>query len=184
MRLKSKRSSAPQIKRILGATQSIDHMRKDRDKELKRCKNYCLRLISLRPRTEYELKSRMEEKGYADEVITGIVGVLKEEGLVNDLKFAGDWIDSRLRTNPRGVKGLKDELTKKGVSKEVIEEAMSQREEGLDERAIALELLKDMLQGESGQPDNKMKARLYSFLLRRGFDAEVAEEAVNEALGE
>jgi regulatory protein len=126
----------------------------------------------------------MEEKGYTDEAIGQIMAGLKDEKLVDDLKFACDWIDSRMRSNPRGVKALKEELAKKGISQKVIEEAMAQREEGINERAIALELLRDLLQAENARPDNKMKSRLYSFLLRRGFDAEIAEEAVNEALGE
>ena len=126
----------------------------------------------------------MEERGYTDEAISRVMAALKDEKLVDDLRFACDWIDSRIRSNPRGVKALKEELARKGVSLDIIEEAMAQREEGIDERAIALELLRDLLQAERARPDSKMKARLYSFLLRRGFDAEVAEEAVNEALGE
>ncbi|MBD3425851.1 MAG: hypothetical protein GF409_01315 [Candidatus Omnitrophica bacterium] len=159
-------------------------MRKEPEKELKRCRNYCLRLLSSRQRTEKELKVRMRAKDYTTDHIAVTIGALKREGLVDDLRFAVDWIDERLRKSPRARGLLEKELERKGVDAKMIDEAMSRREKQLDEKKMAVELVSGIVQDEKTPQDrDKMKARLFSFLLRRGFDAETAEEAVNEVLG-
>lgn len=159
-------------------------MDSDRDRELKKGRNYCLRLLSIRPRTEKELKAKLKDKGYGKDALERLLEGFKKQGLMDDLKFAKDWIDYRTRTSPRSERALKEELREKGVPGDMIAEAMSQRPEGLDERTIARDLLKEMLRGDTGAPDEKMKAKMYSFLLRRGFDGETAEEVINEVISD
>ena len=91
------------------------------DKEIKRGKAYCLRLLSLRSRSEHEIEARLKEKGYSAGTKKLILDLLKKNGLIDDLKFAGEWIDSRMRSNPKGKKALRIELVNKGISKEVID---------------------------------------------------------------
>ena len=85
------------------------------NEELKRGKTYCLRLLSLRSRSESELEFRLKSKGYSDTSRRRILNLLKDNGLVDDFEFARQWIESRLRTNPRGKRALRQELAKKGV---------------------------------------------------------------------
>ena len=149
--------------------------------ELKKGKSYCLRLLSLRSRTEQEIETRLKGKGYSQEARKHLLVELKKLSLIDDLKFAKDWIDHRTRTSPRGIRGLKEELKQKGISGNMIEEAMDQSFAKSNEREIALNLVKDMVKGEK---DLKLKSKLYGFLLRRGFDGEVAEDVINEVMGE
>ncbi len=158
-------------------------MDNNRDRGLKKGRSYCLRLLSIRPRTEKELKAKLKDKGYDEDVLERLLEGFKEQGLIDDLKFAKDWIDCRMRTSPRSERALKEELRKKGVPAGTIEEAMSQRPEELDERKIARELLEGILRDNKDASSDGIKAKMYGFLLRRGFSEETAEEVVNEVMG-
>jgi regulatory protein len=148
--------------------------------ELKKGKAYCLRLLSLRARTERELDTRLKGKGYTDADRKHLLDLLKGEGLVDDLKFTEQWIDSRLRENPKGKRALKEELRSKGVQDKIIEQAFSDKASQLDERALAADLVKRKISKDKRTDQKKLKARLFQYLLRRGFDAETAEEAIDD----
>ena len=156
-------------------------MDKSFEKELERGKSYCARLLSLRPRTEKEIDTRLEGRGFSPALRGRILLSLKKAGLVDDLVFAKEWIDSRTRTSPRGRSLLAEELRKKGVSPGVIEQALSGSMDDLDERSLAAGLVKKHLQ-KTGQRDIKLKAKLFRLLVSRGFDPELAEEVINELI--
>lgn len=153
------------------------------DKEVKKGKTYCLRLLSLRPRSERELGLRLKGKGYSDVSRKELLTQLKKEGLIDDLKFAREWIDSCLRSSPKGKRLLRRELLEKGVSGKVIDKAFSEKALELDEKKIADGLIRKRLARSGEKKDIKLKGKLYRYLLQRGIESEVAEEAVNKRLG-
>jgi regulatory protein len=143
--------------------------------ELKKGKAYCLRLLSLRQRSEREIDERLKGKGYREGVRKRLLDLLKKDGLVNDRKFAEAWIDSRLRSNPKGKRVLREELKNKGIQKEIIERVFTEKAGQLDERTIAAGLIRKKL----SKPGIE-KGKLFQYLLRRGIDPEAAEEAIND----
>lgn len=154
------------------------------DGEVKRGKTYCLRLLSLRARSEKEIDDRLKGKGYGEGAIKSILDSLRQDGLVDDESFAGDWIDSRLRTNPRSGSALKAELKKKGIPERIIDKVLSEKYKELDDMSLAGDMVRKMI-AETGQgPVKNLKGKLYQYLLRRGFDGETALEAVNKELGD
>ena len=148
--------------------------------DLTKGKSYCLRLLSLCPRTEHELRSRLKNSGYKEPGIDRILDTLKGAGLVDDLKFALEWVELRMGSSPRGARLLETELRNKGVPGTVIEEVVKKAFTVLDERTVAIDLVKEKMRGYEGISDNKLKGKLFQFLLRRGFEEEMAEEAINE----
>ena len=56
---------------------------------------YALRLISIRQRSEYELRRRLKEKGASQVDIEEIVEYLKNIGLLDDLDFACEFARSK-----------------------------------------------------------------------------------------
>ena len=154
-----------------------------RDEDLKKGKRYCIRLLSVRARSEFEIRSRLEEKGYAEDIADEIIKGLKRDGLVDDLKFANDWIESRMASSPRSVNMLRRELESKGLDRVVTEKALF-AERDMDDSSTARELLRKKIAEKKERTGVKLKARLYRFLLGKGFDAELAEELIEEELGD
>ncbi|MBU0682809.1 MAG: RecX family transcriptional regulator [Candidatus Omnitrophota bacterium] len=145
-----------------------------------KCKKYVLRLIALRERSEQEIEKRLERAGYDGSVRMNVISTLKKEKLIDDFKFASAWIDSRLRLNPRAVSIVKEELICKGVSENIIERVFLDKTGELDDRVIALKLIKNKSCFGKNISKEKLQIKLFRFLLSKGFDAELAEDVIQE----
>ncbi|MBC7099719.1 regulatory protein RecX [Candidatus Bipolaricaulota bacterium] len=144
---------------------------------------YVSRLLSFRPRTEAELRSRLALKGCEEKLIDRVIARAKAEGLVDDRLFARLYAEDRLLGRPCSRGMLARELRAKGVSREVAERAAAEVLPELDERALAERALEGRLSLWQGLPDEVRKRRAYAFLLRRGFSPELARELVEEIVG-
>ena len=131
--------------------------------------NNAYALLRQRPRSVYEIKSRLKLKGYDDPIIEGIVASLERMGDLNDEKFARLWIESRMHMNPAGDVVLKHELKSKGISDSIIEAALIEKAEKYDEYELALSMARDRFERLKKLDRRKATKRIYDFLLRRGF---------------
>jgi len=129
---------------------------------------YAYRLFSLRPRSEKELKDRLFRKGFGRATALEVVALLKEKRIIDDLKFANLWVESRMRTSPKGAVLLRKELREKGIEGAIIEKVLSERGE-VNEEGLARELAAQKLKSMRGLSEEKAKKRLFGFLARRGF---------------
>jgi len=159
-------------------------MNKSRFEELKKGKKYCLRLLSLRSRSEHEIETRLKARGYPVQARKGILDSLKNDGYINDLKFAKEWIDSRIRSNPRGTRMLTGELRQKRVPEDIIKKALTDKAGELDEREIASGLIRSRLRSIKTTPEEKLKGKLFRFLLSKGFDPEISEDVIVSAFSD
>ncbi|MDD5633792.1 MAG: regulatory protein RecX [Candidatus Omnitrophica bacterium] len=149
-------------------------------RDLDKAKKYCLRLLAIRARSEREVMDRLEKAGYDAGMIAGLMQLLKKDGLLDDAKFAGGWIESRLRSNPKGKRVLARELELKGIPRDVIDCALEEKASELGDKNLASRLLKKKIGTGTRSLDMKEKARLFRFLVSRGIAAEAAEEAIEE----
>lgn len=155
------------------------------NKEEARARNYVWRLIKGRLRSEQEVKQKLNFKKYAPPVIAKTVTYFKGLDYINDVGFAQAWVNSRLR-KPLGLKAIAFELKQKGISKEIIDQLIEEKRRSADERIAVDELVEKYLNKsrERKERPEKQKARLYGYLLRRGFPAEVISEAINRLTSE
>ena len=142
---------------------------------------YAYRLSSLRPRSEKELKDRLFRKGFGRATVLEVIALLKEKRIIDDLKFANLWVESRMRANPKGVMLLRKELREKGIEGAIIEKVLSERGE-VDEEGLAQELAAQKLGSMKGLPEEKVKRRLFGFLARRGFSFDTIGGVVRDCV--
>lgn len=153
-----------------------------------------LRLLAHRPRSEEELRRRLDRKGFADDAIDACIEELRGRGLVDDAAFAGSWVRDRVRLRPRGPSRLVGELLRKGVSRRIAEAAVERvfAEEEVTEAELAREAALAWLRKQgpgarrrlaSGEYDERERARrrLYGYLARRGFRGVAVGEAMDAA---
>ncbi len=143
-------------------------------KDVQVAKDKCLRLLTYRPRTEYELKCRLKQAGFDTAVIEETISVLHRTGLLNDKLFASDWVRWRLSVKPVGREYLRSELRHKGVDSDIIEES-------LHDYATSDELQKALaLARKRAERCTKLTwRRLVSYLGRRGFSHDVVLKVCN-----
>lgn len=139
--------------------------------------DYAFRLFKFRPRTKFELYDRLKRKGYTDKEIKKTITYLTESGLLDDEKFAKEWISSRFRKG-KSIRLIKSELLQKGVDKEVVERVFAEMKiQPSDELKVIEELIRKKKIYEDLEPSVR-KRRLVAFLLRRGFSLELIETAL------
>jgi regulatory protein len=146
-----------------------------------RAREAALTLLSFRTRTEAELRRRLAEKGFPDEVVCGCVRELVDRGLVSDTSFAESFLRDRLRFRPRGPQLLLHELRTRGVdvdvAKATLEEVMAR--EAVSETEMARQAASKWVPRRGDMP-LRSRRRLYSFLMRRGFSPDAIREVVDE----
>jgi regulatory protein len=135
-----------------------------------------LKFATLRPRSGYEFK-RWFAKHRVHETIRGdLLGKLEKLELMDDEKFAKWWVGQRLHFKKKSVRALKAELWQKRISKEIIEEVLSEVE--VDELSAARALIEK--NKYKWQKLGKFKARqkASSYLARKGFGWDMIKKAL------
>ncbi|KAF1084607.1 Regulatory protein RecX [Sporotomaculum syntrophicum] len=133
-------------------------------KGVQAAKNKCYRLLTYKPRTEYELKCRLKEAGFDNAVIEETISILYRKGLLNDELFASDWVSWRLSTKPVGREYLRNELRHKGIDNTIIEKSLKgYGPEDELEKALVL------AQKRAERYTRLTWSRLAGYLGRRGF---------------
>jgi len=138
-----------------------------RAEESRRAREAALTLLDYRARSQKELERRLREKGYAEDVVAVVLAQLEQVDLVNDERFASEWVASRLSGRPMGRMRMAWELRRKGIASEIVDEALAPVDEE-KEFEMALELAEGKL-GGARPKDPDVKRRLAGFLQRRGF---------------
>lgn len=146
------------------------------DKSL--AKEKALKLLELRPRSERELKQKLRQKGFSEKIIFEVVSDLKKVDLINDEKFAESWASLRLANKPMGKYLLKQELFRKGLKKELIEDVIKKSFEDEKEVELAVKLLERRKKLFNNLEDRKVQKKLADFLLRRGFSYHVVNKVM------
>lgn len=132
--------------------------------------NAALRLLKTRERSEKELTSRLQRKGFEADAITAAVDRCREYGYVDDSRFARCKARQLLNSG-RAVGGrLRRELQLAGVREELAEQTLAELKEDFSEETLLSELLERRFASfDYGQADDREKRRVVNYFLRRGF---------------
>jgi regulatory protein len=142
-----------------------------------------LRFLAYRPRSEAEVRDRLERSGADQAVIEAVIERLKERGYLDDAEFARFWVEGRQRFSPRSAYALRQELRRKGLDDVAVATAVS----NLDAAASAYEAARPRalrLSSLAGGDPKLFRRKIGDFLLRRGFDYDVVREVVGRLLSE
>lgn len=151
----------------------------EQDKKLQSAKRNAYCLLRSRPRSEAEMRLRLKLKRYDSSTIEAVIESLKTAGEINDEKFTGFWIESRMHMNPVGDIVLRRELKEKGVSDPVIEEALAKKAQNYDDYSVALNMAGEHFKRLVKLDRRKALKRLYDYLSRRGFDYDIVERVID-----
>jgi len=151
--------------------------------ELIFAKEIAYKFLSSKPRTQKEVEERLRQKGVNENIISRVVEEIKNYGFINDLEYARSFVFDRARSKTVGKFALKQALLAKGISNEIIDQVLSERENVVDEFEIALALanrkLKQIKSSKKKKRDkNEQKRKIYEFLARRGFDWDVINSVI------
>ncbi len=139
-----------------------------------RCLNVATHYLGYRPRSEFEVRERLQRRGFDDNTIEVVITKLKEQRLVDDVDFARFWKENRDSFSPRSQWLTRLELRQKGVTNDIIEEVVGTIDDG--DSAYRAALSKARRLSRSDYQD--FRHRLGEYLKRRGFGYGVINLAV------
>ncbi len=124
----------------------------------------------------------MTQAGFESAEIEPALDDLERVGLVDDDRFAREFVRDRAALRLVGGRAIRAELQRLGIRPDATDAALAEVQEDEADRARALAQrraarLKDL-------PPETAYRRLYSLLLRRGYGHGTASAACAEALGE
>lgn len=144
-------------------------MNNNEDDDLKGAKKYVNKLLSIRPRSEKEVKERLKKKGFTPRTISQVTDLAKGKNLINDERFAQEFVNGRLSRKPKGKFALRRELQAKGIDEEIIQKTLDKKFKDLDVGKIIKELAVKRLKRYRGEDTTKQYRKTTDFLKRRGF---------------
>lgn len=147
-------------------------------------KQRALSFLARRFHSERELLIKLKSKSYEERLINIVLNELREKSFINDQVFANHFIEEKLKKKRWGKNKIKAALFSKGVSASIIDEVLKSFDSEIDQHEAALGLAQKKFEKLKlrESDDRKLKQKLISFLLSRGFDYEVSSEVVNKII--
>ena len=149
-------------------------------------KKQALRYLARRLHSASELRIKLKQKRYENELIEDVVKELSDTGYLNDLNFSREFTEEKTRTKFWGKNRIKAELIKRGIRTEIITQIINEGFNEDDEYQKAMitaqkkiKTLKLKLNDEI-----ELKRKLISFLSMRGYSYEIAGKVCDELIAE
>lgn len=143
--------------------------------------NYGISILSRAAKSEYELRLKMQDKGFDSVLIDNAIKKLKEQKYLDDERYCEMFINDKINISKYGVRKIKEALCFKGIDKETIEEKIKIiSAEDEEERAFDLGRKKFLSLNEV---DTRKKAyKLSNYLIGKGFEYETVKKAVKNLM--
>ncbi len=123
----------------------------------------------------------MRRRGVPDDAATEVLDRFGEVGLIDDAAFAEAWVTSRQAGRGLAPRALANELRERGVSQELIADALG-RVDSDDVESAARDLVTRRARSSVGLPTQVRMRRLVAMLNRKGYSGELAVRVVREVL--
>lgn len=133
-----------------------------------------LKALDRKERTVAEMGSWLRARGVGTDEIEEVVDRLVSTGVLDDARYAQRYAEDKRELKRWGSERIRAALTDRGVTEEDIAEALADSG-GEAEIEQAVQLLRD--RGET-LADALERQRALGALIRRGYDSEVAYEAI------
>ena len=129
-------------------------------------------------RTRREIAGYLRKKNAEQELVDNIIMRLEKGGLINDTSYANMFTSQK--SAKMGKAAIKNKLYQKGVSSDVIEQALLEVSD--DDQAELVESVADKYM-RAKEPTRENFNKLYRYLAAKGFDFDLVAETVNKRRG-
>lgn len=132
-----------------------------------------LNLLSIRPRSEWELRDYLKRKNQSPALIEKLLNKLSNLGYVDDNDFAQRWVANRRLLKPVSSLKLRAELKQKRIDNIVIDEVL--KSDTTDEIAV----IKAIIDRKAKRYPDRQK--FIAYLARQGFRYDDIKTALNHS---
>jgi len=158
------------------------------DDKLQKLIGAAIAYISIHPRSEAEIRTYLAKRALrfhmAETAVVEALERLTELKLVDDEAYARMFVESRIRSRPKGEKLIRLELKTKGVQNELIDsicrEYFSSQGGESDELTLAKRAIAKKIILWQKLPEVEMKQKVYRYLASRGFSTTSIYKIIDE----
>ena len=144
-----------------------------------------LEFLSRRDRSEAELRRKLLAKEIPDEEIDAVVARLMELRYLDDRRLAERLATSAMSGGTGYGIRLALDLSRRGIPRDIVDETLARLTSEHDERDLVRSLLtRKFPDFDSATADNREKARVMNYLLRRGFTRSAVYEVMKNPSAE
>jgi regulatory protein len=136
-----------------------------------------LNFLSYRSRSEQEISRNLTKHEIPQDIIPEVIERLRQSSLVDDRAFARNWIENRIQFKPRGKRALSQELYQKGITQEIIDDALHD----LDENQLARDCARKKASTYKTLDWESFQKKMSGYLNRRGFPYPIIRDTVRES---
>ena len=137
-----------------------------------KARDRAFKYLGFKARSEREMKKKLEEYDFSEDMIFRVLELLKRYNYINDEAFAKSYVKDRVHLKRYGKLKIQYELHEKGIDESIIASCLE--DIPLNELENALQYIHKKSKDLS---DQKERNRIYNALLRRGFSHEVIKQS-------
>ncbi len=139
---------------------------------------YAVKLLSARPYSEKKLREKLYARQYTGTEVRGALERLKHERLLDDRKYAVDFVHARMAARPRGATRMVTDLLSRGIPLTLAREVTAELMPKADEEPLARDFVRRK-QAQYAQLDEQTRwRRLAGALARRGFSLDTIRKVL------
>lgn len=142
----------------------------DKNYQKKTATSKAFSLLARRPYSEKEIRDKLKKNDFDSDVIEIVLDDLKEQGYIDDLQLAKDFVSYKMDSAQDGYMKIKSKLYKKGIPPAIIEEALDE----IYNREYETEAIKKLIQKKihkypKEMDPQKKREKLLRYLKTKGF---------------
>ncbi len=158
------------------------------DEKLQKLIGAAIAYVSIHPRSAAEIRAYLDRRSLrfhiSETAVTEALERLISLGLVDDRAYAKMFVESRIRSRPKGERSIRMELKTKGVQQEIIDSVCGEYFTSDGTESSELVLARSALEKKWRQwhtlPVRVLKQKVYRFLASRGFSNSTIYKIIDE----
>lgn len=143
---------------------------------IKRAKLRAMHLLNDMDRTETQLRTKLRQSCYTEDVVEAALAYVKSFGYIDDLDYAKRYIQNR--QNQKSKRELCAQLVGKGIERELIELAMEECYPGEDDEIEAIRRLAAKRKYHFRDATREEQQKQMAYFMRKGFSYENIRRAL------
>ena len=137
---------------------------------LKQAKLKALSLLTDMDRTEAQLRQKLKQKAFEENIIEQTIEYVKSFGYINDAEYARSFINGRKDKKSR--KELYMLLVGKGIKSDVLDEVFEEEYDNDDSACTAIKAIMVKRRYNPDEATDKDTQKILGYLMRKGFKYE------------
>ncbi len=147
------------------------------DQVLDRMAKYC----AYQERCVKDASDKLKSYDISQQDRDSILAYLIDNRFIDDARFARSFVRGKINQSHWGLNKIRFHLHRKGIAKEIIDEAMRETDGDLYRQQL-VEILKTKAKSVKADNPFKMKQKLAAYAMQKGFEPELVWETLKEVL--